>query len=358
MHALALLSRALERDLAGHALQPVASRVVQATDAASGLLNAMLDISRIDAGTVQPRLRRVAVDQIFLALAQQFEPRASAAGLALHFHVRPLMLVTDADLVLRMLSNFVDNAIKHSPAGRAILVSARPRAGRLRLAVWDRGRGIAAEHLDSIFDEFYQVDNPQRDVAQGLGIGLAIVKRLGQLLGARVGVRSEPGRGSVFWLDLPLDAPPSAAAPDATEPGADAPAAAVPDLRALRVLLLDDEPAVGEAIRLWLAPHCARITITQSLAAARAQVQQQADGFDAFIVDFRLADAQDGIAATAELRGLAGRRVPTILVTGDTDPARVRAAFASGLAVMFKPVQPDALLQTLHALVGSEAAST
>lgn len=357
VHALALLSRALQRDLAEHPLQPVASRVVQATDATSDLLNAMLDISRIDAGTVRPSPRRVAVDQIFLALAQQFEPRAADAGLALHFHTGPLVIVTDPDLVLRVLSNFVDNAIKHSAAGRALLVSARLRGGWLRLAVWDQGRGIPAEHLDSIFDEFYQVGNPQRDVARGLGIGLAIVKRLGQLLGARIGVRSVPARGSVFWLDLPLDASLPATPEVALEPMAEARAAATPDGRALRVLLLDDEPAVGEAIRLWLAPHCAHIAITQSLEQARARVQERADGFDAFIVDFRLADAQDGIAATAELRDLAGRRVPTILVTGDTDPARVRAAFASGLAVMFKPVQPDALLQTLHTLIERDQAT-
>ena len=119
------------------------------------------------------------------------------------------------------------------------------------------------------------------------------------------------------------------------------------------MLLLDDEASVGEAIRLWLAPHCERIAITQSVAAARALVQASPEGFDAFIVDLRLADAQNGIEATAELRALAGRSVPTILVTGDTDPARVRAAYSSGLTVMFKPVQPEALLQALHTLIGN-----
>ena len=357
VHALALFSRALQRDLKGHPQQAVADRVVQSTDAVSGLLNAMLDISRIDAGTVVPRVAEVAVDQIFLRLAQLVEPRAQAAGLTLRFHTAPELIATDSELVLRILANYVDNALKYTERG-SILVSARPRRGRLRLAVWDTGRGIGEDDLALVFDEFFQVDNPQRDVARGLGIGLAIVKRLAHLLGGEVGVRSRLGHGSVFWVELPRQAPvvpdilgaPQAALESAADTGAPA---VVP-----RVLLLDDEQAVGEAARIWLAPHCERIEVTTRLGQARALVQAEPAGFDAFIVDFRLADAQNGIEATAELRQMAGRDVPTILVTGDTDPARVRAAYASGLTVMFKPVQPEGLLQTLHALIRRERAAS
>ncbi|UVH55976.1 ATP-binding protein [Variovorax paradoxus] len=355
VHALALFSRSLERDLADHPLAPVAGRVVQATDAVSGLLNAMLDISKIDAGTVVPQPMEIAVDPLFLRLSQLFEPRAQQAGLSLRFHTGPEWLQTDADLLLRVLNNFVDNALKYTRRG-GILVSARPRGDRLRLAVWDTGLGIAPEHLPHVFDEFYQVDNPQRDVARGLGIGLAIVKRLVDLLGGEVGVRSRQDHGSVFWVDLPRRRPAPAApalAPTAT------PAPAAIDTTELplvppRVLLLDDEQPVGEAVRMWLAPYCERIEITTRLSDACAQVRATPEDFDAFIVDFRLADPQDGIQATAELRQLAGRRVPTILVTGDTDPERVRAAYASDLVVMFKPVQPEVLLRTLHQIIRSE----
>lgn len=352
VHALALFSRALERDLAGHALAPVASRVVQATDAVSGLLNAMLDISKIDAGTVVPQPTEIAVDPLFLRVSQLFESRAQEAGLGLRFHTAPEWLHTDSELMLRVIANFVDNALKYTQRG-GILVSARPRGERLRIAVWDTGPGIAPAHMRHVFDEFYQVDNPQRDVARGLGIGLAIVKRLAELLGGEVGVRSRVGRGSVFWIEVPRPWSGSAALPPPA--GHPAPAAAPPPpqrpMAPPRVLLLDDELPVGEALRMWLAPHCARIEVTRRLAEARAQVRADPEGFDAFIVDFRLADPQDGIAATAELRQLAGRAVPTILVTGDTDPARVRAAYASGLVVMFKPVQPETLLHTLHHII-------
>jgi signal transduction histidine kinase/CheY-like chemotaxis protein len=357
VHALALFSRSLERDLADHPLAPVAGRVVQATDAVSGLLNAMLDISKIDAGTVVPQPMEIAVDPLFLRLSQLFEPRAQQAGLSLRFHTGPEWLKTDADLLLRVLTNFVDNALKYTRRG-GILVSARPRGDRLRLAVWDTGLGIAPEHLPHVFDEFYQVDNPQRDVARGLGIGLAIVKRLVDLLGGEVGVRSRQDHGSVFWVDLPRRPPAPAPAAPALAPTA-TPAPAAIDTTELplvppRVLLLDDEQPVGEAVRMWLAPYCERIEITTRLSDACAQVRATPEDFDAFIVDFRLADPQDGIQATAELRQLAGRRVPTILVTGDTDPERVRAAYASDLVVMFKPVQPEVLLRTLHQIIRSE----
>ncbi|WP_426391744.1 ATP-binding protein [Variovorax sp. R-27] len=355
VHALALFSRSLERDLADHPLAPVAGRVVQATDAVSGLLNAMLDISKIDAGTVVPQPTEIAVDPLFLRLSQLFEPRAQQAGLSLRFHTGPEWLKTDADLLLRVLTNFVDNALKYTRCG-GILVSARPRGDRLRLAVWDTGLGIAPEHLPHVFDEFYQVDNPQRDVARGLGIGLAIVKRLVDLLGGEVGVRSRQDHGSVFWVDLPRR-PPAPAAPALAPTVTPAPAAIDTTELPLvppRVLLLDDEQPVGEAVRMWLAPYCERIEITTRLSDACAQVRATPEDFDAFIVDFRLADPQDGIQATAELRQLAGRRVPTILVTGDTDPERVRAAYASDLVVMFKPVQPEVLLRTLHQIIRSE----
>ncbi|MBS0426620.1 MAG: hybrid sensor histidine kinase/response regulator [Proteobacteria bacterium] len=345
IHALALFSRSLQRDLHGHPSLPVAERVVEATDAVSGLLNAMLDISKIEAGAVQPVFVPVAVDEVFLRLAQIHDERAESAGLSLRFHTGAEVVATDPDLVFRVLSNFIDNAIKYCDRG-GVLVSARPRGEWLRLAVWDTGRGIRAEHMPLLFDEFYQVDNAHRDITNGLGIGLAIVKRLAALLHARVGLRSVPGRGSVFWIDLPRHAvaTPASERPRTAEPTIAAPRPA--DARP-RVLLLDDERAVGDAMRIWLAPHCERIDVAQTLEAAQAHLAA-ARQVDVLIVDFRLAGPQNGIEAAHLLREQAGWKVPAILVTGDTDPARVRAAYESGLVVLFKPVQPEHLLETVR----------
>ena len=359
VHALALFSRSLLRDLQGHAAQPVAQRVVQSTDAVSGLLNAMLDISRIDAGTVVPRPTDVAVDEVFMRVAQLFEPRAQEAGLALRFHTPPAVMRVDGELLLRILANFVDNAIKYTPRG-GVLVAARPRGDWMRLAVWDTGIGIADDQIAHVFDEFYQAHNPQRDVARGLGIGLSIVRRLAHLLGGEVAVRSRLGRGTVFWLDVPCRAaalfPPPDSAPPALAADTEMPSAPTTPISPPRVLVLDDEAQVGEAVRLWLAPHCARVQVTTTTEQACTHVAAEPAGFDALVVDYRLSGALNGIEAAAQLWQLAGRTLPTILVTGDTDPARVRAAYASGLTVMFKPVQPEALLQTLRELIRADVA--
>lgn len=357
VHALALFSEALRREVHATPAQRLADRVVEATQSVSGLLNGLLDISKIDAGAVQPVFAPVPVDQIFLRLTQLYEERAAAAGLQLRFHPIPSEIVSDADLLLRVLFNFVDNAFKYCERG-GVLVSARRRGERIRLAVWDTGRGIGAEHLPRVFDEFYQVNNLHRDSARGLGIGLAIVRRLAVLLEGEVGLRSVPGRGSVFWIELPLC--PSAAAQASVAAAAPAPAGtagADADMaeRPLHVLLLDDETAVCEAMRSWLAPYCAAIHTAQTVDEASAVVMREGAVLDALLVDFRLHGELNGIAATQHLRALAGRTLPVILITGDTDPVLVRAAYDSGLVVMFKPVQPEQLAQRLRELCAAPA---
>ena len=356
VHALALLSATLQRDLQGHALQPVAERVVQATAAVGHMLNSMLDISRIDAGAVHPHWQPVSVRTLFLRALGIFEARAESQGLSLRFRGGQHWVQSDEELLFRVLCNLIDNALKYTPAG-GVLVTAQRRGAEVRLAVWDTGRGIAPEHLPRLCDEFYQVDNPQRDRARGLGIGLAIVKRLSDLLGTPLGLKSVPGRGSVFWVDVPCASPPAMTDAPAS-PAAQAPAAMVSPLPLPRhILVLDDEAPIGEALRSWLTPYCARIHITQRLEQALAIVRTPGLPIDALVVDFRLADAVDGIEATRLLRQAAGHQIPALLFTGDTDPERVRMAYRSGLQVLFKPVQPEQMMQALAGLVADDSQS-
>lgn len=370
VHALALLSATLQRDLQGHALQPVAERVVQATAAVGHMLNSMLDISRIDAGAVQPRLQPVSVRALFLRAMGIFEAQAESLGLSLRFRGGAWWVRSDEELLFRVLCNLIDNALKHTTSG-GVLVTAQRRGETVRLAVWDTGRGIASEHLPRLCDEFYQVDNPQRDRARGLGIGLAIVKRLLGLLGATLDVKSMLGRGSVFWVNVPLIHP--IAAPSATVgtcsagnlPSAMPPASVPPPWHEAcnptptnptlssalpqHLLVLDDEAPIGEALRSWLAPHCAQIQITQRLEQALDAVHTHGALIDMLVVDYRLADEVDGIEAIRLLRQAAGRQIPALLFTGDTDPERVRLAYRSGLQVLFKPVQPEEMMQVMVA---------
>jgi len=347
VHALALYAQVLQRDLATHPSLPVVNRVIQATESVGSLLNLMLDISKIDAGAVKPSFRRLPLDALFERLLHIYESRAEAAGLDLRIHLVPGEIVTDGDLLLRILSNFVDNALKFCRGG-GVLISAQRRGEAIRFAVWDTGCGISPEHQAQVFEEFFQVDNPQRDASKGFGIGLSIVKRLAELLGARLGMRSVPGRGSVFWVDVPVQSVVLATDGDLiAEPLVDAYPLAT---RQLHLLLLDDDRQIREAMRAWLQPLVAAIHVAGSVAEARAIALREKDRLDALVVDFRLAERIDGIEAAAQLRALVGRPLPTILATGDTDPERVRAACAGGLEVLFKPVSPRQLLQRIEVL--------
>lgn len=347
VHALALYAQVLQRDLATHPSLPVVNRVIQATESVGSLLNLMLDISKIDAGAVKPSFRRLPLDALFERLLHIYESRAEAAGLDLRVHLVPGEIVTDGDLLLRVLSNFVDNALKFTRRG-GVLISARRLDQGIRFAVWDTGCGIAPEHQAQVFEEFFQADNPQRDAAKGFGIGLSIVKRLAELLGGRLGMRSVPGRGSVFWVDVPVKPAVQAAAGElATAVSSNASPLAT---RQLHLLLLDDDRQICEAMRAWLQPLVAAIHVAGSVAEAREIALRERERLDALVVDFRLADRIDGIEAAAQLRALIGRPLPTILATGDTDPERVRAACADGLEVFFKPVSPHRLLQRIEVL--------
>lgn len=366
VHALALLSDAMRRELSEHPARAMAEQVGAATASVGHLLDAMLDISRIDAGTVQAVPKPVALVDVFAHLSQVQGPRVEAAGLSLRVQASGHTLDTDAALLLRILSNLVDNAIKHAPralGGHRILVTARRRGAGLRIAVRDEGPGVAAEHLPRLYEEFYQVGNPERDAARGLGIGLAIVRRLAALLGGRTGVHSVPGRGSAFWIDLPLATGQgpvsgfgdSTLAPMVAEPSTPMHLEPVHshthslEARRPSVLLLDDEHAVGDAMRLWLQPYCTAVHATRTLAEAQGVVAREGAALDVMLVDFRLAGSVNGIEAVQRLRRAAGRQLPAILITGDTEPARVRAAYESGLTVVFKPVQPQLLAQMLQA---------
>jgi len=357
VYALTLLTDTLRRNVRDPALQPVAEHAAHATRQVGLLLGDMLEISRLDAGAVPVRERLVSVEDLCVRLYEVHEPRANDKHLQLRFRDGNLAVRTDPDLLHRVLTNLVDNALKYTQSG-GVLIAARRRGDRVRLAVWDTGRGIPPEHQRNVFNEFFQTDNPQRDRAQGLGLGLSIVQRTARLLGSEVQLRSRPGRGSVFWLDLPLATAEAAQADTATF--AAAPDAAIDTPLGLpgSVLVLDDEAPVRLALASWLAPHCAAVHTAASLdealahvrAHGRADQQGQPGAIAVMLLDFRLAGPADGLQAAAALRQAAGWQIPAALVTGDTDPARVRQALGSQLAVLFKPVEPAQLRRTLRAL--------
>ena len=183
LHAIALFGSVLEKNLVGHAEQANAARLMRAVHALGTSLDTMLDVSRLDAGVIVPAVQPIALDPALVSLHQTFAALAESKGLELRVRSSPLWVQSDPALLQRLLANLVDNAIKYTAHG-GVLVVARARGEQVWIDVVDTGIGIAPEHAERVFDEFYQVDNPGRDRTRGLGIGLSIVRRLSQLLAA------------------------------------------------------------------------------------------------------------------------------------------------------------------------------
>jgi signal transduction histidine kinase/ActR/RegA family two-component response regulator len=356
LHAIALFGSVLEKEL--HE-QPVArthaQRLMQAVQALANSLDTMLDISRLDAGVIAASPCALPLNPLFQSLNLLFAASSEAKSLQLRLRASSLWVFSDPELLKRLLSNLIENALKYTPKG-GVLVVARQRGQVVWIDVCDTGIGIADNNLSRIFDEFYQVNNPGRERSQGLGIGLSIVRRLSHLLDHPVQVDSRLGRGSRFRVVLPLAAMPAAYAGQAWSPkrprAPDRQAGSVPYWLPAKVLLLEDEREIGEAMTALLGVHGVRVDWVQTeeqAAAALRQARQSSEPFEALLCDFRLANGGDGLQAGLRLRQTEAG-LPLLLITGETAPERLQRVFDSGVKALFKPVAVDELLQALATL--------
>lgn len=344
LHAIALFGAVIEKKLKGSEEWDHAVRLMDAVGTLGDSLDILLDISRLDAGEVVPQIRPVELNPLFLALNNVFVAQAADRDLQLRLRATPCWVLSDPQLLQRLLSNLVDNALKYTPRG-GVVVAARARGPLVWIDVCDTGIGIADEHRGRIFDEFYQIGNPGRDRAQGLGIGLSIVQRLSRLLAHPLQVRSRLHHGSRFRLVLPAVSALGAVPPTA-HPGAALP---LPQ----RVLVIDDETAIRQAITGLLQAHGVTIDAVASEAEAEAVLVETAHGsapVDVLLCDVRLADGADGLAAAQRLRARFGPGLQVLLITGETAPQRQQQMHDCGLQVLLKPVAADRLLQALASL--------
>jgi PAS domain S-box-containing protein len=305
------------------------------------LLNALLDISKLDAGVIVPCPTTLAAVPFLERLRVQFRPLAADRGVRIRLFPRNVLIETDPALLERILHNLTSNAIRHTRRGR-ILIGCRIRNRYLRIEVWDAGEGIPVDALPRIFDEFYQVGHPARTRDQGLGLGLAIAKRLADLLGLRIGARSREGRGSMFFVEVPL------ALTRAPHPVRDtlAPEPATGAADTLVLLVEDDErvmSATARLLRLWGF----RTLCAASAEAALMRLAESASTPDVALIDYRLPEGRTGVDLLAEIRQRFGLYLPAVLITGDTAAQRLRAVKASGYPVLHKPVAPEELRRAL-----------
>ena len=344
MHALGLFAASLEKSLADTPLQPTVVNMLRAVDSLEQSCSAMLDLSKLDAGVVEPNMQSFPIRDLFRRLHMHCAGQAEELGLGLRFKPGGRIVTSDPQLLERVLGNLIHNAIRYTKNG-GIVVLARSRADHISLEVWDTGIGIAEDELPKVFDEFYQVSNSGRDRTRGLGMGLAIVKRLVMLMGHELEVKSRPGQGTVFRILL---APTELADMDNMVLGAET----VPVLIDVNrtALVIDDEESIRIGMRDLLQTWGFEVLLAASVAQACAEVRRHAGVIDIVLSDLRLANKEDGIEAIERVRAVYGAPLPAVLITGDTSADEVKRAHASGHQVLFKPVRPRELYSLLRSV--------
>lgn len=350
-HALSLYTAALRHGLrqqptaAQQALLPAVDGMQAASRSLDSLLNAVLDISRFDAGVVTPELQQISIKPMLEELVKVLDSGAREKALKLRARTPDIALQSDPTLLRRVLDNLVSNAIRFSRSG-SILVAVRPRPDHTLIQVWDQGVGITETHLPLIFDEFYQVR--RGDGGQGgMGLGLAIVARATALLGGRISVRSHAGRGTCFSVYLPGPSvrphmPPSATAPVA------------PTHHRRNVLVLDDDALIRDSMRTLFESVGYSLTAAATLEELLPIAKNERAGIAAILVDYRLRDGFSGIDAACQLRDATSGEAPVIIVTGDTSPDRLRSLRQSGFLVVHKPLDHHVLLAAMGLLIRNQ----
>lgn len=316
------------------------------------LLDALLDLSQLESGTVKIRDERLRIEDMVAELHASFALVAGQKNLGLRFWYpeQPLTLLVDRRLWGSVLGNLVSNALKYTDQG-GVLVSVRHRDGGLLCQVWDTGPGIAEADLGRVFDEFFQVHNPHRDRDQGLGLGLSIVQRTCAVLGLRVSCRSQVGRGSVFEVWVPPrrvirnDLGATSAPAPSPQPWPASQSLPRADWRGRWVLVVDDDPIVGEALQASMEAQGVQAAVCQTVEQVLAH--PWLDRFDAFVVDQQLAGPISGADLLERLRMRRGEPIRAVIVTGNTSPAFMAAVPTLGWPVRFKPVGVDEVLSAL-----------
>jgi two-component system, sensor histidine kinase len=329
VHALGMFVGALARHAMNGEMRRIVDHIEDSINAMDGLFSSLLDISKLDAGVVQPQLESFQISPLLERICHEYSSTAQEKNLSLTLCRCTATVVSDQLLLERILRNLISNAIRYTDHGR-ILVGCR-RGRSLSVQIWDTGHGIPLSEQNRVFEEFYQVGNSERDRDKGLGLGLAIVKRLTVLLDHPVELISEVGKGSVFKLSLPT-------ADLETYHENPSMHAAAPAFRGGLILVVEDDPMVREAMRSLLTSWDNEVLVAGSGAEMLERVAECATRPDLILCDYRLRGEENGIDVVDRLRAEYNEDIAAILITGDTASDRLQEARDSGFIVLNKPV--------------------
>lgn len=341
IHTLSLFGAALSMQPLNDASREIARNMNSTLDVLASQLDALLDISKLDAKVVRVEPTTLKLHNILERLCQESEPTARAKGLVLTLDCpADSFIETDQLLFERIVRNLLDNAIKYTDKGHIKIDVARTDDDFV-ITIEDTGRGIPEGEQTRVFEEFYQLDNPERDRTRGLGLGLPIVRRLTELLRIRLDMESAPGRGTRFCLRLP------AVESRLTTSVQKIPTRALPG--ALQVMVVDDEAGVRVGMKTLLESMACRVTLADG--TAQALDLARANKPDVVLSDLRLRGADNGIETVRAIRKLYPA-MPALLISGDIAPERLREAEAAGIPLLHKPVPVDVLKQAIAKAMG------
>ncbi|MDR3527930.1 MAG: chemotaxis protein CheB [Rhizomicrobium sp.] len=347
LQTLALLQGLLAKMVVGENAQRLVARLDLTLGAISGMLNTLLDLNQIEAGTVRTEMVSFPIGGLLERMRDEFVFHAESQGLQLHVVRSSQIIVSDPHLLEQMIRNLLSNALKYTEKGK-VLLGCRRRNGKLSIEVCDTGIGIPTEELKAIFDEYHQIGNAARERSRGLGLGLSIVQRLGTMLGHPVHVRSRQGVGSVFSIEVNLEHEPVPEKINIHRPLTLAFTAAKD---AGTILIVEDDTDVCELLELLLKNEGHRVAAVRDGLAAVALLERGAIRPDLIIADYNLPNGMDGLEVIARLRETALRNVPAIILTGDITTGTLRRVARQNCVQLNKPMKPAELLQVIARLL-------
>ena len=344
LQAIHFFQYALDKNLEKSQDREIFGKLQEATESLTSLLDSLLDISRLDTGAIEIKKCSIMADELLHNIYQRYFFIAADAGISLEYVPSRVSLYTDPKQLERIIQNFVTNAIKHMGRQGRIVLGGRRQDKSLRIEVHDNGIGIPPAAQESIFTEFHQLNNPERNRQKGLGLGLSIVRRLSGLLEHEMGLKSYEGRGSVFFITVPL-----AASISLPVIGSQQDQDNMPHRLPGKALLVEDDLTVLKSLemlfQLWDYPS----VIAQTLNPT--EILQQHSDIAIILSDYQLQDGRTGLELIQQLRQLSGHDIPAILITGNTSPEVLSTIHAAGITLSYKPINPRTLRQLIDQFI-------
>lgn len=340
LHAIGLFLGALINKVENQDQKNIVKKIQKSSNALNDLLDSLLDVSKLDAGVIKAENQLFSINDLFDLMSNEFATCAAEKNLTLKFVKTRLCVNTDLRILDRILRNLISNAIRYTNQG-GIVVGCRRKDHdeTIILSVYDTGIGIEQNEMQTIFKEFHQLNNPERDRSKGLGLGLAIVKRMSKLLSFSLLVKSEPGKGSVFGLEIPQRNISTCHEFSTDQVIKDA------FFDNVNVLVIDDELEIRESLTELLLSWRCKVTTAASGDEAVSVLKNTKP--DIILADYRLRNNETGNEAIEKVQLLFSEmKIPALIITGDTAPDRIKEANMGGYEIIHKPVSPD-ILRTL-----------